>query len=120
MNAYLTDDLGGHEIHHPYRILTRKVHPWKWDSDRSAPNVSGRLQKAMTNNPDLRLLVMCGYTDLATPPSGIEYTLNQMVDLPSASRSRISYTYYDAGHMFYLNEPDLKKMRKDLVKFIEE
>ncbi len=119
MLNYLTDDLGGNEIHLPYRILTRKVHPWNWNSENSILNVSNRLQRAMTDNPDLRVLVMGGYTDFATPPSGIEYTLNQMIDLPKESRTRISYTYYEAGHMFYLNEPDLIKMRKDLLKFIQ-
>lgn len=119
MLAYLTDDLGGNEIHHTYRILTSKVRPWKWDSENSVVNVAGRLQRAMTDNPNLRVLIMGGYTDFATPPSGIEYTLNQMVDLPKQSRDRISYVYYDAGHMFYLNEPDIVKMRTDLVEFLK-
>lgn len=120
MLAYLTDDLGGNEIHHTYRILTGKVHPWKWNAENRVVNVSGRLQRALTENPNLRILVMGGYTDFATPPSGMEYTLNQMVDLPKESRDRISYVYYDAGHMFYLNEPDLVKMREDLLDFLEE
>ena len=74
----------------------------------------------MTKSPDLRVLVMGGLTDLATPPSGIKYIFNQMVNLPPQSRDRIGYTYYEAGHMFYLNEPDLKKMKEDLAKFIQE
>lgn len=119
MLAYLTDDLGGNEIHHTYRILTRKVHPWNWNSENRVVNVAGRLQTAMTDNPNLRVLIMGGYTDFATPPSGIEYTLNQMIDLPKQSRDRISYVYYDAGHMFYLNEPDIIKMRTDLVEFLQ-
>ncbi|MBK1832854.1 S10 family peptidase [Roseibacillus ishigakijimensis] len=118
MLAYLSEDLGGQDIHHPYRILTGKVHPWRWDAENSIVNVADRLQDAMTENPNLRLLVMGGYTDFATPPSGIEYTLDQLVDLPKESRERISYTYYEAGHMFYLNEPDIIKMRTDLVEFI--
>ena len=119
MLAYLTDDLGGNEIHDPYRILTGKVHPWKWNSENRILNLAGRLQSAMTDNPNLRVLIQGGYTDFATPPSGIQYTLNQLVDLPKQSRDRISYAYYEAGHMFYLNEPDIIKMREDLVEFIE-
>ena len=119
MLAYLTEDLNGNDIHHPYRILTSKVHPWKWGADNRVVNLSSRLQTALTDNPDLRILVMGGYTDFATPPSGIEYTLNQMVGLPTESRERIDFVYYDAGHMFYLNEPDLIKMRTDLLEFIK-
>ena len=119
MLAYLTDDLGGNEIHHTYRILTGKVHPWKWNSENRVVNVASYIQRAMTDNPNLRILIMGGHTDFATPPSGIEYTFNQMVSLPKESRDRISTVYYDAGHMFYLNEPDLIKMRKDLLEFIK-
>jgi len=72
----------------------------------------------MQNNPHLRVLVMCGRTDLATPPDGLLYSLDQAY-MPKASSDRISTTWYDAGHMFYLNQPDLEKMRTDLVEFIE-
>ena len=39
--------------------------------------------------------------------------------LPEEQRNNLSVQWYEAGHMFYLNEPDLKKMRKDLVEFIK-
>jgi carboxypeptidase C (cathepsin A) len=80
--------------------------------------VSNRLSGAMRNNPHLRVLVMGGRTDLATPTAGIEHSINHMLDLPASARERISIARYDAGHMFYLNAPDLIKCRKDLVGFI--
>lgn len=120
MLAYLTDELGANEIAMPYEILTGKVRPWKWNSENSVVNVSGRLQSALRENPHLQILVMGGLTDLATPPSGIEYSFNQLVNLPQSARDNIEYTYYDAGHMFYLNQPDLIKMREDLVKFYQK
>ena len=76
------------------------------------------LVSAMRVNPNLRVLVQCGHTDLATPPAGIEHSIRHIFSLPEERRSAIEFTYYEAGHMFYLNEPDLVKMRKDLVKFI--
>jgi carboxypeptidase C (cathepsin A) len=72
----------------------------------------------MRDNPHLRVLVQGGLTDLATPPDGIAYSLTHMLDLPEAARKNIVYTDYEAGHMFYLNPPDLAKCRKDLVDFI--
>lgn len=120
MLAYLTDDLGANEIAMPYEILTSKVRPWKWNAENSIVNVTGRLQSALRENPNLQILVMGGLTDLATPPTGMEYSLNQLVDLPKSARENIEYTYYDAGHMFYLNEPDLIKMRDDLVQFYQK
>ena len=72
----------------------------------------------MRDNPHLRVLVQCGHTDLATPPGGILHSIAHM-KVPDPQRKNIIVKWYDAGHMFYLNEPDLKKMRKDLVEFIK-
>ena len=114
---YITGQLGWNEDH-PYEILTGKVHPWDWGSENSYVNMSNRLAGAMRENPELRVLVMCGHTDLATPPAGIEYSFRHMLPPPAGRNEAIRFTYYNSGHMFYLNQPDLAKMRKDLVDFI--
>ena len=118
MIDYLGRELGYKEDR-PYEILTGKVQPWKWNSNNSVVNLSDRLATAMRDNPRLRVLVMGGYTDLATPPEGVAYSIRHMFNLPDDVRDNISTTYYDGGHMFYLNPPDLEKTRKDLVEFIE-
>lgn len=114
---YLGRDLKYREDQ-PYEILTGKVHPWQWNTSNNVVNLSDRLAGAMRDNPRLRVLVMGGYTDLATPPSGIAYSVSHMFNLPESARKNISTTFYDGGHMFYLNPPDLIKCRKDLVEFI--
>jgi carboxypeptidase C (cathepsin A) len=117
MLGYLTEKLGWDEDA-PYEILTSKVHPWKWGATNSYVNLTNRLGTALRDNPHLRVLVMEGGCDLATPPDGMRYSLNQMTDASEAAMSRITYTEYHAGHMFYLNPPDLQKARKDLADFI--
>ncbi|MCW1884933.1 peptidase S10 [Luteolibacter flavescens] len=117
MLSYLGSDLGWKE-ESPYEILTSKVHPWKMGSGNGHVNMSNRLAMAMRDNPHLRILVMGGMADLATPPDGILYSVSHLLDLPEAAKKNISYTQYEAGHMFYLNPPDLAKGRKDLVDFI--
>lgn len=114
---YFTRDLDWQEAP-AYRILSGKVRPWKWGRENSYANVSDRLQSALMSNPKLRVLIQRGRSDLATPGEGITYSINQLVELPDSLREQIQYADYDAGHMFYLNQPDLEKMRKDLVKFI--
>jgi carboxypeptidase C (cathepsin A) len=47
------------------------------------------------------------------------YSVRHMLDLPAGVRGNIMTTYYDGGHMFYLNPPDLEKTRADLVKFLK-
>ena len=116
MLDYLAKDLGWVDKR-TYEILTN-VQPWDWGKKNSIVNMSSHLASAMRDNPHLRVLVQCGHTDLATPPGAILYSLAHM-KLPEPQRANISVKWYDAGHMFYLNEPDLKKMRKDLVEFIK-
>jgi carboxypeptidase C (cathepsin A) len=115
---YLGRDLGYKEDR-PYEVLTGKVNPWRWDASNAIVNVSGRLADAMRDNPHLRVLVMAGYTDLATPPEGVALSLRHLLDMPAAARANIQTTRYDGGHMFYLNPPDLAKARTDLVQFIQ-
>jgi carboxypeptidase C (cathepsin A) len=118
MLDYLGRDLGYKEGQ-PYEILTAKVQPWRWNADNQVVNVSSRLSEAMRDNPHLRVLVMGGYTDLATPPEGVAYSVRHMHDLPENLRRNITTTFYDGGHMFYLNPPDLIKCRNDLLHFLE-
>ena len=118
MLDYLGRGLGWKEDQ-PYEILTSKVQPWKWGSDNEVLNLSGKLAEAIKDNPHLKVLVMGGRTDLATPPEGMAYSVRHMLDVPEPLRKNISFTSYDAGHMFYLNPPDLVKCRADLVKFIQ-
>ncbi len=117
MLAYLGDELGRKE-EQPYEVLTSKVNPWSYGSDNQIVNLTSRLARAIRNNPKLRVLVMGAYADLATPPDGIPYSIRQLIDLPPALKDQISYTFYDGGHMFYMNPPDLEKARKDLIQFL--
>jgi len=118
INDYLSRDLGW-EGHHPYKILTSDVRPWDWGTSNSVVNMARNLESAMRENPDLRILVMCGYTDLATPPANMQYSIDHLFNIPNERRQAIKFTWYEAGHMFYLNQPDLEKMRTDLVDFIK-
>lgn len=118
MLDYLGRELGYKEDQ-PYEILTSKVQPWRWNAGNSVVNVSDRLVTAMRDNPRLRVLVMGGYTDLATPPEGVAHSIRHMLNLPANLHQNISSVFYDGGHMFYLNPPDLVKCRADLIEFIK-
>ena len=59
---------------------------FKWESkhnkngggDGTPPNTAVDLTEAMSRNPDLKVLVLNGYFDLATPFYGTEYTFDHM------------------------------------------
>lgn len=71
----------------------------------------------MRDNPHLRVLVLNGRCDLVCPVDLIRYDIDHL-QLDPAYRRHISYAEYDAGHMMYVNLPDLKKMQRDLELFI--
>lgn len=81
------------------------------------PNTTPDLARAMGQSPGMKLMVMQGHFDLATPQAATEYALDHM-DLQPEQRANVSIEYYDAGHMMYLHPPSLVKFKEDLARFI--
>jgi carboxypeptidase C (cathepsin A) len=103
----------------PYEILSGFVHPWSYKEFENAyVNVGETLRSAMTYNPYLKVFAANGYYDLGTPYFATEYTFNHL-GLDEETRKNVSMEYYEAGHMMYIHMASLKKMKKDLVKFIK-
>jgi carboxypeptidase C (cathepsin A) len=84
----------------------------------SLTNTGIDLAHAMSSNPNLRILVLNGLYDLATPFFGSEYMISHL-ELPKSGRARIEMKYYPAGHMMYIHEPSLKAFKTDVADFIE-
>ena len=75
------------------------------------------LRAAIVGNPFLKILVMEGYYDLATPYYQAEYTMHELM-LPPAFRANISYERYWSGHMVYLEQKAHAKLQKDWETFL--
>jgi carboxypeptidase C (cathepsin A) len=118
MNDYVRTELA-FEKDLPYEILTDRVHPWSYDEYQNQyVNVAETLREAMSKNPFLRVFVANGYFDLATPYLATRYTLNHL-ELDPSLRDNISIKHYEAGHMMYIHEPLLARVRADLAEFIQ-
>lgn len=72
----------------------------------------------MTQQGTLKVLVICGYYDVATPFNGIEQTIAHMSLEPSI-RKNVSFTYYEGGHMMYIDKKAREKLHKDVDAFIQ-
>jgi carboxypeptidase C (cathepsin A) len=72
---------------------------------------------AMITNTHLQVEVENGLFDLATPFFATEYTMDHL-NLPDSLRGNIHLQYYDAGHMMYLHEDDLTKLKGNIANFI--
>jgi carboxypeptidase C (cathepsin A) len=118
INDYVRGELC-YESDLPYDVLSFKTYGnWTYAefTDRYV-DTSEKLRRAMTANPHLRVFVMNGYYDLATPFYATEYTFAHL-QLPRALQTNISMAYYEAGHMMYVHMPSLAAMKRDLARFL--
>jgi carboxypeptidase C (cathepsin A) len=118
LNDYLRRSLG-YKSDLPYYILGGGIStPWDWGPEGVlAADTSESLRSAFSKNPDMKLFVASGYYDLATPFFATEYTLSHM-GLEESQRARISTAYYEAGHMMYIHETELARLKKDVAAFL--
>jgi carboxypeptidase C (cathepsin A) len=116
-NQYVRSDLKFEEDL-PYQITSSIIGNWNWGEDNSYLNVADTLAEALTSNPFMKVHVSCGRYDLATPYLAARYTFNHL-NANAALAKNVSFDDYAAGHMMYLNTPDLKKQKADLAKFIQ-
>jgi carboxypeptidase C (cathepsin A) len=119
-NAYVRDELH-YRTDAEYEFLSVDVNrAWQWQRGENgrptALDVGADLRDAMTANPYLRVLACNGIYDLATPFFATEYTLTHL-GLDRTLQSHISYGYYPAGHMIYLNPVAHAALKADLTRF---
>ncbi len=101
----------------------------QWDQRHQAPggppaaatasgtNVLPDLATAMKANPKMKVMVAGGYYDWATPFFEGIYEMHHL-PIPDSLQANISYHYYEAGHMIYVNEDALKHFHDDVARFI--
>jgi carboxypeptidase C (cathepsin A) len=124
-NTYVRSDLKFNQDR-TYEPLSGPVDSgWEWKHQGSdfygfpgEPNVENDLVQAMTSNPHLQVQVENGYFDLATPFFATEYTMDHL-NLPESLQSHIHMEYYESGHMMYLSDSELTKLKTNISGFID-
>jgi len=121
INHYLSSQLKV-EMDRPYLTSNGELgSKWRWRDvpdgrywEPSYVNVARKLGDSMRRNKDLKVLVASGYYDLICPFFDAEYTFARNGIL----KDQVTLTYYEAGHMMYVHEPDLVKLATDIRKFL--
>lgn len=121
---HLAVDLGYRsELH--YRHLHNMVIAPEWDWHHKAPgidapvpvpDVSLDLSAAVRRNPNLKVAIMGGYYDLATPFFGPEVDVSKLYLAPTL-RENIEFAFYESGHMTFVDEVVVARMKADLGRF---
>jgi len=112
---YLQKDLG-YATDRPYIVLSREAGVL-WDR-KSTLGTPEDLAVALTQNTDLKALVLHGYHDLGATYFVSRYVLEQSTRTPGA-RKRLFFGTYPGGHMFYLRTKSRAELAKDVRGFFE-
>lgn len=125
-HEYLQKDLN-YTSEEPYYLSGPGVNEaWDWKHKAAGqrqpqfqPDTAIDLADAMRKNPHLQVYSANGWFDLATPFYETEWDLNHM-SLPPALKRNVSFAYYPAGHMVYLNVDALKQFKADLAPWYDK
>jgi carboxypeptidase C (cathepsin A) len=92
--------------------------PWVYPQNQYA-TVVPNLERAFAKNPYMKLFVAEGYYDAATPYWAAEYTLSHMSVDPQVAKNNIMVGRYTAGHMMYIDESQMRRLRADMSRFYD-
>ena len=124
-NSYLRGELG-YDGDREY-VPSGATRNWNWGRlggggsfgrGGGTPNVAPDLARAMKRNPDLKVLLVNGIYDLATPYFAAVWSVDHM-GLPADLRANVERADFAAGHMMYVEQSLLPQWREDVGGFIQ-
>ena len=118
INQYLGTELGYH-TDQPYVTLSEQVNIlWNFGQNNNSVDQKMLIQKIMSANKFLKLWVICGYYDLATPFSAAEWVYDH-VFLNDGISKNLQFSYYESGHMFYMHLPSLARFQQEATAWYQ-
>jgi carboxypeptidase C (cathepsin A) len=100
-----------------YYYPTGGIQPWDYGVQNGFGDTTSLLREAMAKNPYMKVMIAAGYYDLATPYFAVEYTFNHMGLHPEMHKN-ISWEFYQAGHMLYIDSDSHTKLKHDFGEFL--
>ena len=124
-NQYVREELK-YNPDREYRIFAHfGENSWDWkhsvgegDYFPGFPNAIPDLANAIITNTKLQVEMEDGIYDLATPFGEAEYATEHL-GLPANLQKNIRHKLYEAGHMMYLRDEDLSKLKSNVAAFLD-
>lgn len=112
IGSYLPNELK-YTAQSAYSVSGNAINTWDWTHDGLAmPDTIPDLAAALTLNPQLKVLSLNGYHDIATPFYQTELDLARLGTQPN-----LTIKDYQGGHMVYLDDTSRPQEKADLVTF---
>nr|MCR5406216.1 hypothetical protein [Lachnospiraceae bacterium] len=116
---FLTEELK-FQTDAPFIPLSLEVNgAWSFADNYGAIAQEDVIYKCMSQNPYLKVWVLCGYYDSATPFYSAEWVYDH-VFINEDRAKNLTFTYYPAGHMFYIDRESYDKFRKDAEEWYKD
>ena len=90
---------------------------WNWGNNLEPPQSIDALKRMLALDPNFRVLISHGLTDVQTPYFGTQLLLDQISDYGLPGRLKLKV--YAGGHMHYSRNDSRKALRKDAQQLIE-
>jgi carboxypeptidase C (cathepsin A) len=103
----------------PY-LATIATPDWNYGPAKTAGyfNVVTLLKDVLSRHKDLKIHIVSGDYDLATPPATVDQAVAKL-DAHGNLRDQLRVHHYQAGHMFYTDDKANKQWRKDSEVFYQ-
>ncbi len=110
-----------------YCLSATEKEDFKWDWNHKgniiwnmtvAANTGIDMATTLSQDPNMKVLILQGYYDNGTVFYGVEYSIDHL-ELREEIKKNINIKYYEAGHMMYIHEPSLKRFKADIDEFIK-
>ncbi len=102
------------DLHYP---TSGNVRPWGYVQNAYMDKTDA-LRQTMAKNPFLKVFVVCGYYDMATYVGGAEFNFTHLA-YDKAITDRVSFGYYEGGHMMYIRPSAHKALKQETAAFIK-
>ena len=117
---YVKKELG-YESDLVYYVLGGGISGWDFNTTgwSGFANTTAGLKRAFAKNPYMHVYIAEGMYDAATPYFAVDYTFDHM-ELPPQAHKNITRDHFNAGHMVYIDDTSMAKLKRDMDGFYSE